>query len=184
MRDSGTISSFPLGFERRHPPMHSQLFRHPFDCRTRDILIKSPLLQHVSRLSLLIIVPWPLASCTRLVPILEPRRRHEQFQVRKGGIFRPGAYSLAPRHFRIAQRRTERCEEIEGLRGGVPMYRLAERRDPACATAEGSGQIGGRSHRPRAKKDPFRTETNSAGASHTPCRTLPKTDDRNSFVQP
>jgi hypothetical protein len=110
--------------------------------------------------------------------------RHRQFPIRKGGIFRPGAYSLAPLHFRIAQRHTERCKEIDWLRGGVPMYRLAERRDPACATAEGSGQIGGRSHRPRAKKDPFRTETNSAGVSHTPCRTLPKTDDRNSFVQP
>src|SRR5208283_4840547 len=39
------------------------------------------------------------------------------------------AYSLAPLHFRIAQRHTERCKEIEGLRGGIPMYRLAERRD-------------------------------------------------------
>ncbi len=39
------------------------------------------------------------------------------------------------------------------------MYRLAERRDPGCATAEGSGQAGWRSHRPRAEKGPFRTET-------------------------
>jgi hypothetical protein len=37
------------------------------------------------------------------------RMRHLQFPVRKGGIFRLGAYSLAPRHFRIAQRRAERC---------------------------------------------------------------------------
>src|SRR5208283_6145440 len=36
---------------------------------------------------------------------------HWQFSIRKGGIFRPSAYSLAPRHFRIAQRRTERCKE-------------------------------------------------------------------------
>ena len=28
-----------------------------------------------------------------------------------------------------------------------------------AATAEGSGQVGRRSHRPRAEKDPFRTET-------------------------
>jgi len=67
---------------------------------------------------------------------------HWQFSIRKGGIFRPG-------------------KEIEGLRGGVPTYRLAERRDPAWTTAEGSGKIGGRSHRPRAEKDPFRTETNT-----------------------
>ena len=39
------------------------------------------------------------------------RIRHLQFPIRKGGVFRPGAYSLAPRHFRIAQRRTERCKE-------------------------------------------------------------------------
>ncbi len=42
-------------------------------------------------------------------------------------------------------------------------YRLAERRDPACATAAGSGQVGWRSHRPRAEKGPFRTETRLAG---------------------
>ena len=62
------------------------------------------------------------------------------FPIRKGGIFRHG-------------------KEIEGLRGGVHGYRLAERRDPACATAEGSGQLGRRSHRPKAEKDPFRMET-------------------------
>ena len=28
-----------------------------------------------------------------------------------------------------------------------------------AATAEGSGQVGRRSHRPRAEKDPFQTET-------------------------
>ncbi len=67
--------------------------------------------------------------------------RHSQFPIRKGGIFRTG-------------------KEIEGLRGGVPMYRLAERRDPACTTAAGSGDPGWRSHRPaRAEKGPFRTET-------------------------
>ena len=55
------------------------------------------------------------------------------FPIRKGGIFRTG-------------------KEIEGLRGGVHWYRLAERRDPACATAEGSGQLGRGSHRPKAEK--------------------------------
>ena len=62
------------------------------------------------------------------------------FPIRKGGIFRTG-------------------KEIEGLRGGVLGYRLAERRELGCATAEGSGQVGRRSHRPRAEKDPFRMET-------------------------
>ena len=33
----------------------------------------------------------------------------------------------------------------------------------SAATAEGSGQVGRRSHRPRAEKDPFRTETSSGG---------------------
>ena len=80
------------------------------------------------------------AFLTILVSIRKPRMSHWQFSIRKGGIFRPG-------------------KEIEGLRGGVPVYRLAERRDPACATAEGSGHVGWRSHRPRAEKDPFRTET-------------------------
>jgi len=69
---------------------------------------------------------------------------HWQFSIRKGGIFRPGAYNLAALHFRIAQRRTERCKEIDGLRGGVPMYAAQE--TPKIDTA-------------RAEKDPFRTET-------------------------
>jgi len=69
--------------------------------------------------------------------------RKWQFPIRKGGIFHVG-------------------KEIKGLRGGVhDGYRLAERRDHACATAAGSGQVGWRSHRPRAEKDPFRTETST-----------------------
>ena len=47
---------------------------------------------------------------------------HLQFPIRKGGIFRPG-------------------KEIEGLRGGVPMYAAQE--TPKIDTA-------------RAEKDPFR----------------------------
>jgi hypothetical protein len=97
-----------------------------------------------------------------------------EVSVRKGGLFRSGAYSLAPRHFRIAQRRTERCQERacppsetqdkfacrrEGLRGDVPMYRRAcpepveraERRDSAPAATEGSGKSGWRSDRPTAE---------------------------------
>jgi hypothetical protein len=81
-----------------------------------------------------------------------------QFPIRKGGIFRPGAYSLAPRHFRIAQRRTERCKEracpepCEG-RGCAEAYictasgrrqvRDSVEIDPAFAAAEGlSGDPG------------------------------------------
>jgi hypothetical protein len=52
---------------------------------------------------------------------------------------------LAPRQFRIAQRRTERCKEINGLRGGVHGY--AAQASPKIDAA-------------RAEKDPFRTETN------------------------
>ncbi len=62
--------------------------------------------------------------------------RHLQFPSRKGGIFRTGAYSLVPRHFRIAQRRTERCKEIDGLRGGVPMYAAQENPKIDAARAE------------------------------------------------
>ncbi len=47
-----------------------------------------------------------------------------------------GAYSLVPRHFRIAQRRTERCKEIDGLRGGVPMYAAQENPKIDAARAE------------------------------------------------
>ena len=72
---------------------------------------------------------------------------NKQFPTRKGGIFRPGAYSLVPRHFRIAQRRTERCWEIEGLRGGVHEY--AAQASPKIDAA-------------RAEKDPFKTETSGA----------------------
>ena len=50
-----------------------------------------------------------------------------QFSIRKGGIFRPG-------------------KEIEGLRGGVPMYAAQE--TPKIDTA-------------RAEKDSFRTETST-----------------------
>ncbi len=67
-----------------------------------------------------------------------------QFPSRKGGIFRPGAYSLVPRHFQIAERRTERCKEIEGLRGGVPM--CAAQENPKIDAA-------------RAEKGTFRMET-------------------------
>src|SRR5208337_2799539 len=38
---------------------------------------------------------------------------------------------------------------------------VIETAEASAATAEGSGQVGRRSHRPRAEKDPFRTETNS-----------------------
>ncbi len=75
----------------------------------------------------------------------KPRMGNRQFPIWKGGIFRPGAYSLVPRHFRIAQRRTERCKEIEGLRGGVHGYAAQE--TPKIDAA-------------KAEKDPFRTETN------------------------
>ena len=51
--------------------------------------------------------------------------RHLQFPIRKGGIFRLG-------------------KEIEGLRGGVPMYAAQETSKIDAAKAE---------------KDPFRTET-------------------------
>jgi hypothetical protein len=60
------------------------------------------------------------------VSIRKPRMSHWQFSIRKGGIFRPG-------------------KEIEGLRGGVPMYAAQE--TPKIDTV-------------RAEKDPFRTETN------------------------
>jgi len=72
------------------------------------------------------------------------------FPIRKGTIFRHG-------------------KKIEGLRGGVHGYRLAERRDLASAAAEGSGQVGWRSHRPRAEKDPFRTETNELDCALPEC---------------
>src|SRR5208283_3393999 len=68
---------------------------------------------------------------------------HWQFSIRKGGIFRPGAYSLAPLHFRIAQRRTERCKEracpepCEG-RGCAEAY---------LCTASRSVEIGDRARR-------------------------------------
>jgi hypothetical protein len=52
---------------------------------------------------------------------------HWQFSIRKGGIFRPG-------------------KEIEGLRGGVPMYAAQEA--PKIDTA-------------RAEKDSFRMETST-----------------------
>jgi len=92
-----------------------------------------------------------------------------QFPIRKGGIFRPGAYSLAPRHFRIAQRRTERCKEracpepCEG-RGCAEAYlctasgrrqvRDSVEIDPAFAAAEGlSGDpgCGSAAHRRRLR---------------------------------
>jgi hypothetical protein len=56
----------------------------------------------------------------------------------------PAASNSERRHFRPSK-------EIEGLRGGVLEYRLAERRDPrsgCAAAAEGSGESGWRSHRP------------------------------------
>ncbi len=59
--------------------------------------------------------------------------RRKQFPVWKEGIFRSG-------------------KEIEGLRGGVPMYRLAERRESCRTTAAGSGDLGWRSHRPGRKR--------------------------------
>ncbi len=59
--------------------------------------------------------------------------RHLQFPSRKGGIFRPGAYSLVPRHFRIAQRRTERCAYSLVPR----LFRIAQRRTERCKEIEG-----------------------------------------------
>jgi len=80
--------------------------------------------------------------------------RYKEFPIRKEGIFRPGAYCLAPSYFRIAQRRTERwrvqfgappfpdcpaphrkVEEIKGLRGCVHRYAAQEnpKIDPALA---------------------------------------------------
>ncbi len=61
----------------------------------------------------------PCQSCPSLVTRLVSIRKHREkfhaprgfcsdFLTQKKGIFRPGAYSLVPRHFRIAQRRTER----------------------------------------------------------------------------
>ena len=61
----------------------------------------------------------------QLVSIRNPRMRHLQFPSRKGGIFRTS-------------------KEIEGLRGGVPMYAAQE--NPKIDAA-------------RAEKGPFRTET-------------------------
>jgi len=39
---------------------------------------------------------------------------------------------------------------------------MIEPAEASAATAEGSGQVGWRSHRPMAEKDPFRTETNQS----------------------
>ena len=67
---------------------------------------------------------------------------HWQFSIRKGGIFRPGAYSLTPRHFRIAQRRTERCKEracpepAEG-RGCAEAYLCTPHKKPRRLTQQG-----------------------------------------------
>jgi hypothetical protein len=58
------------------------------------------------------------------------------FPIRKGGIFRHG-------------------KEIEGLRGGVHVYRLAERRDLVYAAAEGSGNSGCGSAARQGGKGPF-----------------------------
>ena len=81
--------------------------------------------------------------------------RHLQFPSRKGGIFRPGAYSLAPRHSGLPSAAPKGAGNRWVARSRTYVPPRGASRYCVSATAAGSGDPGWRSHRPQGGEGPF-----------------------------